>query len=157
MQMLFKQRIFSWFDTYDVYDEQGNTLYTVKGMMSWGHCLRIYDAYNNEVGMVKEKVFSLLPRFELYDQNGYLGCVKKELTFFKPFITLDCNGWWVEGDIFEWNYRIHNTQGQIAAGISKKLLQFADTYVIDVADPNDALFVLMIAVAIDAEKCSNNG
>lgn len=29
MKMLFKQRFFSWFDSYDIYDEAGNTLYIV--------------------------------------------------------------------------------------------------------------------------------
>ena len=52
MKLLFKQRLFSWFDSYDIYDEAGNTVYAVKGQLSWGHKLAIYDAYGNEVGMV---------------------------------------------------------------------------------------------------------
>lgn len=36
MKMLFKQRVFSWFDSYDIYDEYGNTLFVVKGQLSWG-------------------------------------------------------------------------------------------------------------------------
>ena len=44
MQMLFRQRIFSWFDSYDIYAEDGSVLYTVKGQLSWGHCLKIFDA-----------------------------------------------------------------------------------------------------------------
>ena len=31
MKMLFKQRLFSWFDSYDIYDESHQVLYTVKG------------------------------------------------------------------------------------------------------------------------------
>ena len=27
MKLLFKQRLFSWFDSYDIYDEAGNTVY----------------------------------------------------------------------------------------------------------------------------------
>ena len=27
MKMYFKQRLFSWFDCYDIYDEDGHTLY----------------------------------------------------------------------------------------------------------------------------------
>ena len=50
MKLLFKQRLFSWFDSYDIYDEAGNTVYIVKGQLSWGHKLVIYDAYGNEVG-----------------------------------------------------------------------------------------------------------
>ena len=31
MKLLFKQRFFSWFDSYDIYNEAGETVYTVKG------------------------------------------------------------------------------------------------------------------------------
>lgn len=49
MKLLFKQRLFSWFDSYDIYDEFGNTVYVVKGQLSWGHKLVIYDADGNEI------------------------------------------------------------------------------------------------------------
>ena len=52
MKLLFKQRFFSWFDSYDIYDEAGNTVYVVKGQLSWGHKLVIYDAGGCEIGMV---------------------------------------------------------------------------------------------------------
>ena len=52
MKLLFKQRLFSWFDSYDIYDEAGNTVYVVKGQLSWGHKLVIYDAYGNEAGIM---------------------------------------------------------------------------------------------------------
>ena len=89
MKLLFKQRLFSWLDSYDIYDEAGNTVYTVKGQLSWGHCLKIFDARNREVGTV-----------------------------------------------------------------SKEVLHWTDTYVLDIADSADALGVLMLVLAIDAEKCS---
>ena len=66
MRMLFKQRLFSWFDSYDIFDEDGNTVYVVKGELSWGHRLQIYDAMGNPVGRVQERVLTFLPRFELY-------------------------------------------------------------------------------------------
>ena len=66
MKLLFKQRFFSWFDSYDIYDESGNTVYTVEGKLSWGHCMKIYDAYGNELGMIQEKIFTFLPKFEIY-------------------------------------------------------------------------------------------
>ncbi len=43
MKLLFKQRIFSWLDSYDIYNEQGEKVYTVKGELAWGHCLKIMD------------------------------------------------------------------------------------------------------------------
>ena len=50
MKLLFKQRMFSWFDSYDIYDENENTVYVVKGQLSWGHCLKIFDTEENEQG-----------------------------------------------------------------------------------------------------------
>lgn len=66
MILRFKQRFFSWFDSYDIYDENGNTVYVVKGQLSWGHCLKIFDAYGEEIGTVKERIFTFMPKFEMY-------------------------------------------------------------------------------------------
>ena len=44
MRLYFKQRFFSWFDSYDIYDEVGNTVFTVEGQLSWGHMLHILNA-----------------------------------------------------------------------------------------------------------------
>lgn len=107
MKMLFKQRMFSWFDSYDIYDEYGNTLFVVKGQLSWGHCLRIFDAAGCPVGCVKEKIFTWLPKFELYTgEDDYVGCLSRELTLFRPSYHIDCNGWRIEGSFWEWDYDI---------------------------------------------------
>ena len=42
------------------------------------------------------------------------------------------------------------------ATVSKELFHWTDTYVIDVVEEQDALYALMIVLAIDAEKCSRN-
>ena len=128
MRLLFKQRFFSWFDSYDIYDEDGNTVYVVKGELSWGHRLQIYDACGNHLGTVQEKVLTWLPKFELYVGELQVGVLEKEFTFFRPKFNLDCNGWTVE--------------------------VIAHTYSMDISRPEDALLCLMIVLAIDAAKCS---
>ena len=35
--------------------------FVVRGQLSWGHCLKIYDAFGEEVGKVKEKIVTFLP------------------------------------------------------------------------------------------------
>lgn len=156
MRLLFKQRFFSWFDSYDIYNETGQTVFTVRGQLSWGHCLKIFDACGNEIGTVKERVLTWLPKFELYLGNQYVGCISKEFSFFRPRYNIDCNDWHIEGDFFEWDYNIVNPAGQRIATVSKELFQWTDTYVIDVQNPQDALCALMLVLAIDAEKCSRN-
>lgn len=159
MKLLFKQRFFSWFDSYDIYNEDGDTIYIVKGQLSWGHCLKIFDAYDNEIGTVRERVLTFLPKFELYlgEEEEYVGCISREFSFFRPHYTIDCNGWQIEGDFMGWDYRIFDDSGQYIAAVSKQLFNWTDTYVIDVRDPKDALCALMLVLAIDAEKCSQKG
>ena len=154
MKLLFKQRFFSWFDSYDIYDEAGSTMYVVKGLLSWGHCLKIFDPTGSELGMVKQRVFTLPPKFDLYRGATQIGSLKKEFSLFRHRYNLDCNGWHVEGNWLGWDYSIVDGSGRTAATISKELLNWTDTYVIDVVNPQDALSALMVVLAIDAEKCS---
>lgn len=156
MWLLFKQRMFSWFDSYDIFDDAGAVLYTVRGQLSWGHCLKIFDAAGREVGTVRERVLTLLPKFELYLGQQYIGCISRELTLFKPRYHIDCNGWQISGSWTEWDYSVTDAMGRPVASVSKELLHWTDTYVIDVAQPQDALCALMFVLAIDAEKCSRN-
>ena len=114
MKLLFKQRFFSWLDSYDIYDEMGNTVYTVKGQ------------------------------------------IKKELTLFKPSFILDYNDWKISGNFWEWDYEIIDSRGIVIGDINKELFNFTDTYSLTISDPRNAIYVLMIALAIDAQKCSNN-
>ena len=155
MRLLFKQRLFSWYDSYDIYDEFGNTVYTVRGQFAWGHCLKIFDARGIEVGTVKQVVLSWMPKFELYLSGHYMGCIRREFRWFRPSYNIDCNGWHVDGDWWEWDYRIIDSNGYGIATISKQFA-WTDTYVIDVFEPRDALCALMLVLAIDAEKCSRN-
>lgn len=156
MKLLFKQRIFSWFDSYDIYDELGNIMFVVKGELAWGHLLRIYDSMGDEVGYIEEKFFSWLPKFEIYLKNKYIGYIEKSFTFFTPKFTLDYNGWEVIGNWTEWEYTINDSIGREIATISKEFWNWTDTYMIDVQNSNDVIYVLMLVLAIDAEKCSRN-
>ena len=66
MTLLFQQRLFSWLDSYDVYDEEQNPVFTVKGVLAFKHCFIVYDADGREVGMIRERVLTFLcPRFDL--------------------------------------------------------------------------------------------
>ena len=156
MRLLFRQRLFSWFDSYDIYDETGNTLFTVKGQLAWGHCLKIYDTSGYETGMLKEKIISMLPRFDIYIGGEKMGSISKRLSFFRPKFDMDFKGWSVKGDMFEWDYSIIADDGRPVAQVSKQLLHLRDTYVIDAFYPPDALCALMAVLAIDAEKCSRD-
>ena len=154
MKLLFKQRLFSWLDSYDIYNEYGETAFTVEGKLAWGHKLEVLDPSGRHLGTVKEEVLTFLPRFALYLGEEYIGQIKKELTFFKPRFTLDCRDRQVSGDWLEWDYQVTDGQGHTVMTASKELFHWTDTYVMDIERDEDALLCLMIVLAIDAAKCS---
>lgn len=156
MKLLFRQRMFSWFDSYDIYNEDGSTVYTVKGQFSWGHCLKVFDSAGRELAVLKERIFTFLPKFDIYIGGNYIGCISKELTLLRPRYRIDFNGWNIEGNWVEWDYSIIDSSGGQIASVSKELFHWTDTYSIDVFRAQDALCVLMVVLAVDAEKCSRN-
>jgi len=122
MKLLFKQRFFSWLDSYDIFDEQGSVVYRVEGKLSWGHKLHILDAQGQHIATVKEVVWTFLkPKFELYLGEEQLGTITKEFTFFKPRFHIDFNDWSVNGSFWEWDYGIQDAQGNMVAVVSKEI------------------------------------
>ena len=114
--------MFSWFDSYDIFDASGNTVFTVKGQLSWGHRLNIYNSIGEHIATVKEVVLTFLPKFEMYIGDQYAGCISKEFSLFKPRFHMDCNGWSVDGNFLEWDYQIIAPDGQVAAMVAKEFL-----------------------------------
>lgn len=156
MKLLIKQRVFAWGDTYDIYDEEGNVKYIVKAeIFALGHQLHVYDAYKNEIGEIQQKLFTLLPQFEIVIGGNVCGTISKKFTFLRPKYEIDFNGWRVEGDFLEWDYNVYEGRSSIIH-ISKQLFRWGDTYVIDFANPQDELMGMMLVIAIDAANCSDS-
>ena len=156
MKLYFKQNLFSILDSYKIYYENGSIAYEVHGELALSHKLRIYDAKGNEVGLVKQKIITLLPKFCLYVNGESFGELKRKLSLLFPSYELTYNHWYVSGDLFEWNYEILDENDQLVATVSKQLFHLTDHYVIDVVNEKDALLALMFTLAIDAEKCSRD-
>lgn len=157
MRLLIKQRVFSWTDTYDVYDESGRPRYFVKSeFFSIGHKIHVYDSLTNlEVGSISQKIIAFLPKFTVQINGNYVGTVEKRLSLFKPKYSIDYNGWEVTGNIFGWDYDVVSGSNTIMH-ISKEFLTFGDTYVLDFYNPENEIMGLLLVIAIDAANCSDN-
>ena len=94
-----------------------------------------------------------MPRFKLYERGEYIGCLRRKFKFFGRKYVLDFNGWQISGDVMGWDYTVSDGGGAPVAAVGKELFRLTDTYSIDVIDPANALYVLMIVLAIDAENC----
>lgn len=154
MKLLLKQKVFSWFDSYNIYDENENVIYKVKGEFAWGHLLRIYDESDMEVGLLKQKMFTLFPKFILrVKDKEYI--LNKEFTFLKEVFSINDLDMVVMGNFLGWSYEIKRND-KVIARISKKL-SYTDVYEINIKDEKDSLLVLLIVLSIDALHCNNGG
>lgn len=86
MELRIKQRVFSWTDTYDVYDETGEARYYVEAeFLTLGHQIHVYDKRSRrEVGAIHQRLLTFLPAFEIEAGGRILGTVRKELSFLYP-------------------------------------------------------------------------
>lgn len=156
MKLYIKQRVFSWTDTYDVYDENQTAKYFVKAkLFSIGHQIHIYSQQDNELGMIKQELFSFLPAFSIEIGGRIVGNIQKKFTLFRPKYEIDYNGWRVEGDFLGWNYDVVDGCSSIMH-ISKEILHWGDTYTINIQNLEDELMGLLLVIAIDAANCSGH-
>ena len=156
MQMQIKQRVFSWSDTYDVYDESGNPRYYVRAeILALGHHIHVCRTdTGEEVGAIHLRLLTLLPKFDIEIGGQIVGTVSRELSLFRPRYVVDFKDWDVEGDMFEWNYSVCH-KGMEVMSIRKEWLTWGDTYVLDYRNPAFEIPGLMIVLAIDAANCED--
>jgi len=154
MKLCIKQRVFSWTDSYDVYDEYGNARYFVKAeFFSLGHQIHVYEKETGrEVGSVHQRLLTFLPAFDIVIDGREQGCVSKELSLFVPRYHVDFRGWDVEGDLFGWDYSVHQGSCPVMS-ISKELFSWGDTYVLEYENPAYEVPGLLLVIAIDAANC----
>lgn len=157
MQLYIRQRIFSWTDSYDVYDETGDAKYEVKAeLFALGHQIHVYDKHTGrEVGSIHQKLLTLLPQFEIVIDGRVCGTIRKEFTLFKPRYQIDYRGWNVEGDFLGWDYQVMAGNKEVMS-ISKELFKWSDTYVLRYDNPANEMPGLLLVIAIDAVNCSHN-
>lgn len=154
-KLLIKQRVFSWTDTYDIYDENEKPKYFVKGdFFTLGHRLHIYDySADQEIGMIQERILTWFGKAEITIGNRVVGTITRKWSFLRPKYTIDYNGCQADGDFLEWNYTIADANGRQIAEIDKELFHWGDTYALTIYDDSDERDVLIMALTIDMLNC----
>ncbi len=157
MQLQIKQRVFSWTDTYDVYDENGNPRYYVRGeIFSLGHQIHVYNKQTGEeVGSIHQRLLTLLPKFDIVIGGRTVGTVNREFSWFTHRYHVDFRNWEVEGDFLGWDYTARR-MGMTVLTVTKKLFTWGDTYVLQYENPADEIPALLLTLAIDAVNCNDD-
>lgn len=155
MKLLLKQRFLSFLDSYDVFDESGDVVFHVSSDFSFGRCMHIHSSSGEEVGAIKQRVWTFMPKFDWTLPKQGKMTLSRSLSF-HPVYELSPLGYQAEGDFPAWNYQIKDKEGILIASMSKEVWNLTDTYAIHVEDPSKAILALMFALSVDAEKASQN-
>lgn len=157
MQLLIKQRLFTFTDNYYVYDETGEIRYEVEDeLFRLGHQIHVYDKRTGrEVGSIHQRFFTLMPEFEIVIDGRVMGTIRKKISFFTPQYEVDYRGWHVEGNLMGWDYQVMRGDMEVMT-ISKELFNWSDTYSLRYDNPADEIPGLLLVIAIDAVNCDRN-
>ena len=154
-------------ETYYIYDHNQQVRYMVKGeLLSMKHHLHIYDATGKtELATVKEKLIAMRsplsmdshPKDFVIEVGGKkVGKVKTKAAFTKQKFDVTFNDWTVEGDVFGKNYKVLDRSGNVVMIASQKLSYVNDMYFVDVTDPKDELYCVLILLALDSASMTKS-
>lgn len=156
MNLYIKQKVFSWKDRFNVFDDAGNEVFYVEGeIFTLGKKLHLYRPDGTEEAFIHQKVFSFLPRYYISQNGTDIAEVVKKITFLKHEYTVDSFGWTVKGNFLTHDYCILKNDQTIAT-ISKQWFTWGDAYQISTVYDSDAVPALCVVLIIDAVLAAQN-
>lgn len=154
MRFILKERIFSLRESYYIRDEQGENLLEVTGrLLSIRDKLTLRDLQGNVLATITGHLIALRPTYTIDRPNQPDATVKKDfINILREGFSVDMAGGLpdlrIQGDILEHSYTI-SRQGVTVAQVSKKWISLRDSYVVDVAEGEDAILLLACAIVVD--------
>lgn len=159
MKLYMKQKMFSLRGDFAIYDANQVSVYKVEGkLMALARQLRLLDsATGEELALVKQQLFSLMPRMHVFFQDEQIATISKKFTFLKPSYEISEIGWSIEGDYWAHDYTIYDANGQVVADLNKKMFSWSDTFEINIVQEDiEPAMVVAVVLAIDAAMDASN-
>lgn len=155
MKLLFKQKFSPIFNKYDIFFEDKSIAFHVEGKFSISGRLDIETPNGEKLGMIKRKHFTPFHTYKMYvgKDNEKIGKIRKQFSILKPkfIVKFYDKIWKIKGNFVAWTYEVKQDELVIAKA-HKEVINLFDTYVMDIPEPKDSLFVLMLVLAIDSIK-----
>ncbi len=145
MKLLFNKRDFSWGNSYNIFDEQGKTRYTVKGDEGTQKLI-----VNDSVGEELASIVKSGSKYALYIGDRQVGTVKKAFALFKTKLSIELRDWEVEGRFEEWEYTVRSRAWGEVGRVEKKIWKDTDCYSMEVKNPDLAIDALLVVLSIEA-------
>jgi uncharacterized protein YxjI len=158
MRYQMKQKLLSFGDDFTVKDADGSDAYFVDGKaFAIGDKASFQDMQGNELLRIEQKLLSIGKTFHILRDGRQVATVhKKPFTFFRDVFDVEdgaAGNLDAEGNFTDHEYRF-TRDGQLVAGVSKKIFAFSDTYGVDIVAGEDDVLILACTVVID--MCSHD-
>lgn len=154
MRFILKERIFSLRESYYIRTEQDENYLEVTGrLISLRDKLTLRDAQGDVAATLTKHLIALRPTYTIARPGQPDATVKKDfINILREGFSVDMAGGLpdlrIQGNIFEHNYTI-TRQGETVAQVAKKWVSLRDSYVVDVAEGEDAVLLLACAIVVD--------
>lgn len=158
MRYVLRQKLLSFGDDFTIKDAGGQDRYFVDGhAFSLGDKASFQDMQGNVLARIEQKLLSLGKTYRIYKGNTLAATVKKKkFTLFRDVFNIEdeaAGDLDAKGDFIDHEYQI-TRDGRPAATVSKRFFSLSDTYGVDIAEGEDDVLILAVAVVID--MCSHD-
>ncbi len=155
MKFYIRERAWTIREELIVRDQNGNVAYKVKGkFFHIGDNLLLIDQRSHEeVAHIKQRVIALTPHYEIYQNGAHWASLHEKLLhlFGERFKITLANGevYHIQGNLWNWDFTVSNSQGDLLAQISKRISLFEDSYGVDIAQNVNVPLMIALAIAIE--------
>jgi len=152
--LILQEKWFSITNNLSIKDEQGNQAYLAQGkFFHLGLDMYLKDNNNTTLCEIKSKIFTLMPEFDFYQNGQVVGKLRKELHLFTEAWHFEDikkgQKWQLTGDFLNYDWKIHNGQGQHCAEISRRHSFIKDSYGISIEPGADLTLVICCAICME--------
>lgn len=149
MKLCIKQKVFSFKDRFNIFDERGEIKYTAEGeILTLGKKLHVKDCTGREVIFIKQRLLTFLPKYEISVLEAAPVQIVKNFTLLRHEYAIPDWDIVIRGDFFAHEYEVLRN-GRKIAHLSKEWFTWGDTYAIDIGEQKDELTALAAILVVD--------
>lgn len=152
MRLFFEDRVMTWLDSFDIFDELGRKLFRVSGTREGTRKLKVYDAFahNKQVASLKANEEED-PAVDIKHGTRFVSTVRRAFRRMKGFFDLGFLNWYAAGDFDKGSFRIFDANDRVIASVSEEFVHREEMRCIDTL-PEFALHALAFTLAIDVQE-----
>jgi len=152
MIYIIKEKFWSLGGKYTIRDRDDVVRFLAVGKpFSWGAKVSFQVPDGRELAFISQKMFSWLPRFQIYVEGQLFAEVVKQFSWFKKRFVLDVpgpNDYVIDGSFWDREF-LFTRNGRQVARVSKSFWGFTDKYGVEIEEGENDATILCTCIVID--------